>query len=524
MINKRHWTGLAVACLAMTVARGDTVSFTLTFADRPVPDMRGYEALWLTGEGFRRDNDLSHGGETYGWFAVPVRESGLPWRLTYDGYADVFCHDANWVGSLGQPGMTADAVLNKTIKLWRSDEAFWRQMAEEHHEEPKPPTWALYHLLSSMAGHAPDGAPHSWDLPDLAEEGCPAVVRNGLFYDLTARFGTPEAKKRILVVSSEYDWGKRFCLGYRVPTLGFEKEKTAFRQVYKDGVNGATIAELQVKYPHRFLGGGFHRDRSESYFKPAVLTFVLKELQNQENRGKTIRGTYSRQSSQRLARVLRTDGSTFAAEQRWLTTDRIEIEGREKPAQSADASVVFDGRHLPANAYANWFQFQFTGAEIPAGVKTIGACAFSTCEMFGYEKGTVSLPEGLESIGAGAFRGCMHLAGIEIPDSVTNIGAWAFCECSNLKSVRLPKNLTEIADGLFYKTAYGWGTKELERIELPSGVRRIGKYAFSGCVELKEVAIPDSVEEIDDYAFYGCKALVRPKLSPSVRLGRHVFE
>ena len=49
-----------------------------------------------------------------------------------------------------------------------------------------------------------------------------------------------------------------------------------------------------------------------------------------------VRPCSPRQSSQRLARVLRTDGSTLAAEQRWSTTDRIEIEGREKPAQSAE--------------------------------------------------------------------------------------------------------------------------------------------------------------------------------------------
>ena len=145
------------------------------------------------------------------------------------------------------------------------------------------------------------------------------------------------------------------------------------------------------------------------------------------------------------------------------------------------------------------------------------------CEMFGFKRGTIRLPDGLASIGEGAFRGCWHLTGIEIPDSVTNIGTWAFCECHGLAQVRLPKRLVEIPDGLFCRTSFEW-SKGLERVEIPPGVKRVGKYAFTGCVGLKEVVIPDSVEVIDDCAFYGCKMLVRPKLPPSVRMGKHVFE
>lgn len=503
-----------IACCAFDGAR-DTVSFTLTFADRPIPDVRSYEALWLTGDGFKRENDLRHGGIAYGWFAIPVQSAGLSWKLTYDGYADVLCHGA--ARRPGRPGQTADTLANMATELCRADEAYWRDRRDKYHYESSTSFWAFSHLVRVIGGYEPNGAPHPWDLPpETTEDGCPVIIRDALFYDLTARFGLPEARRRVVEVSSEYDRGTRFCLGYLVPTLGFEKEATAFRQVYRDGVGGETIAELQVKYPGRFFGGGFHPNRAESYFKPAVLTFVLEELQKPENRGKTICGTYTH----RIVSRTETDADGIRRPA-YSADERLRVEGRPDEDRSSEGNIAFDGTNIPSRAYADRCERNFLRTELQPGVKTIGALAFANCGMAGYKEGLVRLPDGLESIGEGAFRGC-NLTDIEIPDSVTNIGAWAFCECHSLKSVRLSKNLSEIADGLFCRTRFEW-YKDLERIEIPSGVRRIGKYAFSGCVGLKEVMIPDSVEEVDDYAFYGCAALKRPTFAPSVKLGRHVF-
>lgn len=104
----------------------DTVMFTLTFADRPVPDMRGYEALWLTGNGFKYDNDRSV-GVTYGWYVQVLKASGLSWKLTHDGYANYCCHGgrrpygvelaASALTNLATDICLEDAQRNRELKL-----------------------------------------------------------------------------------------------------------------------------------------------------------------------------------------------------------------------------------------------------------------------------------------------------------------------------------------------------------------------------------------------------------------------
>ena len=40
---------------------------------------------------------------------------------------------------------------------------------------------------------------------------------------------------------------------------------------------------------------------------------------------------------------------------------------------------------------------------------------------------------------------------------------------------------------------------------IPEGCKKIGKYAFSGCLNLKKVIISGSVNRIGDSAFWGCE-------------------
>ena len=52
-------------------------------------------------------------------------------------------------------------------------------------------------------------------------------------------------------------------------------------------------------------------------------------------------------------------------------------------------------------------------------------------------------------------------------------------------------------------------TGNQERIELPLGIRAIGKRAFAGCIGVREVALGPEVETIGDEAFVGCTSLER---------------
>ncbi len=49
--------------------------------------------------------------------------------------------------------------------------------------------------------------------------------------------------------------------------------------------------------------------------------------------------------------------------------------------------------------------------------------------------------------------------------------------------------------------------RKLKKVELPDGITRIGKEAFSDCQLLSDINIPNQLREIGDRAFAGCGKL-----------------
>ena len=194
-----------------------------------------------------------------------------------------------------------------------------------------------------------------------------------------------------------------------------------------------------------------------------------------------------------------------------------------------------------------------TEATIPDGVTEIGNSLFAGCRKLT----SVTIPDSVTMIGSGAFSRCESLAEITIPDGVTVIGDTAFFECGALKEITLPGCLTElggsafsdcgsltcvtipdrvarIGEGVFANCA---GLTELKvgpknrsfsgvdnciiqndngtlvagckasRIPADGSVKRIGRFAFSGCEGLVSLTIPDSVTEIGNNAFTNCADL-----------------
>ena len=68
---------------------------------------------------------------------------------------------------------------------------------------------------------------------------------------------------------------------------------------------------------------------------------------------------------------------------------------------------------------------------LPAGVTSIGFCAFSAC----FSLTSISIPEGLTSIGQSTFYECKGLTSLSLPESLVSIGDRAFDGCSALTSV-----------------------------------------------------------------------------------------
>lgn len=136
----------------------------------------------------------------------------------------------------------------------------------------------------------------------------------------------------------------------------------------------------------------------------------------------------------------------------------------------------------------------------------------------------VRIPNTVTSIGNYAFSRCRQLDNVELGNNIKTIGNGAFSYCSNLYSVCLPTNLYaidgtsegEIPDSLFS------GCSNLSKVTmqqnktvnfvLPGRIKKIGKFAFSGCKKLHatnndKFRVPNTVVTIDDYAFNNCSSI-----------------
>ena len=99
---------------------------------------------------------------------------------------------------------------------------------------------------------------------------------------------------------------------------------------------------------------------------------------------------------------------------------------------------------------------------------------------------------------------------LDIPDGVTKIKKYAFSGCSGLTSITIPNSVTSIGNGAFE------GCSGLTSVTIPNSVTSIGNYTFYGCSGLTSVTIPNSVTSIGKEAFYGCSGLTSITIPNSV--------
>ena len=90
---------------------------------------------------------------------------------------------------------------------------------------------------------------------------------------------------------------------------------------------------------------------------------------------------------------------------------------------------------------------------------------------------------------------------IEVDSGITRIGNNAFAVCKNVTSVSLPDTLKSIGNNAFYNC------QSLPSINLGSAVETIGEYAFYYCYALKTIDLGKSLKTIGKYAFAQCTVL-----------------
>ena len=116
----------------------------------------------------------------------------------------------------------------------------------------------------------------------------------------------------------------------------------------------------------------------------------------------------------------------------------------------------------------------------------------------------VVLNEGLEVLGTEEYDlddeinyGVFEDSGlnrVQLPSTLKRIEYCAFFDCKNLKNIRLPENLEYIGRGCFARSV-------LESVQFPSALKTIDGSAFYECKNLKTVQFREGLERINRSAF-----------------------
>lgn len=122
-----------------------------------------------------------------------------------------------------------------------------------------------------------------------------------------------------------------------------------------------------------------------------------------------------------------------------------------------------------------------------------------------------------EEIAGSAFANCTNLEAVNIPDSVTRLGEYAFDGCTGLKSVTVGKGVSNISAFAFRNCH---NIRELNIL----GAVSIGRAAFKDCSKLVNLTLPDTLQTIYTTAFINCYSLINVTFGKGLKvIGDYAF-
>ncbi len=127
------------------------------------------------------------------------------------------------------------------------------------------------------------------------------------------------------------------------------------------------------------------------------------------------------------------------------------------------------------------------------------------------------IPEGVTTLETGHYYSADTLEEIQLPNTLKVIGILAFGHCTTLTHIEIPEGVTEIKDEAFR------GCSALKSIKLPSTLTTIGPKAFADCTALETIDIPKNTKSLGVNVFENCKSLERVTLGNLMDLPQYGF-